>query len=379
MNRLSPILPIRSAALFCAALVLFLAVGWLAMARVEAQVPTHIGGVVVNGTANAPAASVSDLPVTLFQITETGPVTRTTQTDGAGSFSFTDVLTDATAYFTRVDYAGIRYYSDILPPELAGTTPITMTVYETQTLPANFTLDQLHLILDIQPKHLNGLVLLQMTNPTDRAFFMPLPVPTGASDVQFNDVRETTRLVRTDDGKTLYPILPTTSELLYGLVLPYTPPDLPLQLPLPVNVANINLLVSVLGGVSVSGSNLTPGEPFTAQSGQQYAVFTAAGQRAGETFRATISNLPGVDNTPTVQNLLLVVGGFGALALLAFPVYKRRTMTAPAATNARVARLQAIAQLDDEFAAGALPEDEYLSERAELKAELLQNETQPST
>lgn len=365
----------KSAAFLSAALVMFLAIGWIFVARVHAQGPTQIQGQLVNGTHDMPASSVANVPVTLFQITAAGPVTVTLPTDAQGKFSFTNVITDANAYFTRVDYAGLRYFSDILSPDMAAVAPITMTVYETQTIPANFTLDRVHLILDVQPKRFNGLQLVQLTNPGDRAFLLTLPVPDKTSDVQFQDIREETIVKRQDDGTILYPVLPTTTEILYGVSLPFTPPDYRLQIPLKTNVSSFSLLISKTSDAVVSGNGLVPGTPFTSQSGQQYLVYSAQGQSAGTTFSATISNLPGVDNTPLLQNIALGVGGIGALVLLGYPLYRRRTAKAKTEpVSERVLRLQALARLDDAFDAGKLDETEYQAQRALLKAELLKNE-----
>lgn len=370
------LVPLRSAAFFSAALVLFLVGGWVMVAAVQAQGPgpTEIRGTLVNGTGDAPESSIANVPVTLFQITTAGPVTRTVPTDAQGEFLFTNVITNGTAYFTRLDYAGIRYFSDIMPPELAAVTPISVTVYETQTIPADFLLDRVHLILDVQPKRFNGLALVQLTNPTDRVFYLPLPVPNDTSDVQFEDIREQTIVRRQEDGTILYPILPTTTDILYGIVLPYTPPDYRLEMPLATNVSAFSLLVAEAGGVIASGNKLTPAAPFTSQNGQVYSVFTGPAQPAGSTFGATISNLPGVDNSGTVQTLLLVGGGLGALALLAFPVYQRRTTrTKSSAVSERMEQLQALARLDDAHDAGQIEDDVYFQERAALKAELLKD------
>lgn len=357
--------------LLCAAVGVFLAVGWIFVGQVHAQAPSEIVGSLQNGTHDAPASSIANVPVTLFQVRQTGPVTTTLETDAQGKFTFTNVITDATAYFTRVDYAGLRYFSDILTPDAVAAAPISMTVYETQTIPANFTLDRVHLILDVQPKKLNGLELVQVTVPGDRAFFVPLPLPDKTSDVQFQDIREESIVKRLEDGTILYPVMPTTSEILYGIVLPFVPPDYRLQIPLKSRVSAFSLLVSKTSDATISGTGLVPGQPFTSQSGQVYLVYGAPGQEAGTTFNAAISNLPGVDNSPLLQNIVLGAGGIGGLALLVYPIYRRRTAKTRGQVNERVMRLQALARLDDAFEAGKLDEAEYQAQREVLKAELL--------
>lgn len=324
LDRLAISQSLRSAALISAAFIMFFAAGALMTARVAAQVPTRIEGQLFNGTKGVPPASVVNVPVTLFQITQAGPVTRTVQSGADGKFAFDNLTTNATSFFTQVNYEGIRYYSDIRPAEIAAAQPITLTLYETQTLPADFAIDRAHFVLDVGLRRLDGLVFLQIIPPGDRAFMMPLPIPDGTSDVQFQDVREQSRIVRAEDGTVLYPVLPTTSEVLYGITLPVQPPDSPFILPLRTNVSALNLLIAQVGGAQITGAGLTAGQPFSSQNGQVYNVASAGPQRAGTTFTALVSNLPGVDNTRAVQNVVLVVGGVGALLLLSFPFYRRR-------------------------------------------------------
>lgn len=370
----------RGAACISAALAMFIAAGWICAARVQAQTPAPasapliIQGQLLNGTHDAPSNSTAGLPVTLFQVGPKGPIERTVNTDSQGKFSVTDVVTDANAYFARVEYGGIKYYSEIVPSQIAAAAPLSVTIYETQTLPANFTLDRVHLVLDVQPKVFNGLQFLQVANPTDRVFLIPLPLPAGYDKVQFDDVRDEGRAERLADGGILFPVLPSTTEILYGVSVPFTPPNYTLSMPLPNNVDGINLLVSKLGDVSVSGTNLSPGNPFTSQDGRQYLVYAAPPQKGGTVFTANISNLPGADNTQNLQTLILVAGGLGGLALLAYPVYRRRaSQNKSNESYDRATLVQAMARLDDAFARDELDEGEYQARRAALKAELLKD------
>ncbi|MDL1896762.1 SHOCT domain-containing protein [Anaerolineae bacterium CFX7] len=367
----------HSAAFFSAALVMCIAIGWLGVARVQAQAaaPFQIQGQLLNGTHDAPPDSVANLPVTIFQIGPQGPVERIVNTDARGKFFLTDVITNANAYFARVEYKDIKYYSEITPAPVGATLPLTVTVYETQTIPVDFSLARVHLILEVQPKVFNGLQLVQVSNPTDRVFLIPLPLPAKYDKVQFDDVRDEGRAERLADGSILFPVLPNAAEILYGITIPYTPPDFTLAMPLQNDVGGINLLVSKLGAVTATGTNLTPGNPFTSQNGQQYLVFVAPGQKAGTTFTANISNLPGADNTQNLQTLIFVVGGLGGLALLAYPVYRRYAVKNKTnVTPDHATLVRALARLDDAYARNELDESEYQAQRAALKAEALKGQ-----
>lgn len=360
--------------MLCAAFVLCLTVAVGFVARVHAQAATRVSGQISNGTANASAATVSNLPIALFQITAAGMLTRTAQTDATGRFVFDKVDADAQAFFLRADYAGIRYFGDPVSAAIAATTPLTLTVYEQQALPANFEIDRAHFIFDAAPRQLNGVALLQVTNSTDRVFLLPLPLPDKSGNVSFDDPLDEARAVRSADGSLSFPILPTTTEVFYGMTLRTQPPDHTLVLPLRVGIGRLNVLVSQVGDVRAASPQLARGEPFTTQSGAAYLQLAGSNLRAGTAVNVALSNLPGADTAGNTRNVILAVGGVGALALLFFPfLRKRRAEEAAdvAATGERLARLQAIAALDDEFEAGELDQDEYRAERAALKAELL--------
>ena len=368
----------RGAALISAARVMLISVGWVFVTRVQAQTPAptsfEIQGQIVNATHDAPAGSVANLPVTLFQVGPKGPVERTLATDANGRFRFTDVITDANAYFARVAYGNIKYFSEIVPAQLAATTPLTVTVYETQTVPAEFAIDRVHLVLDVQPKRLSGLEYLQVRNPGDRVFLISLPLPAKYGKVNFEDTRDEGRAQRLADGTILFPVRPEINEILFNLDMPYTPPAYPLSLPLAHNVGGLNLLINKMGDVSITGGQLTQGNPFQAQSGQEYLVYAAPPQSAGSVFTANISNLPGADNTQNLQLLIFVAGGLGGLALLAYPVYRRSTVKNKTdAASDHAALVRAIARLDDTYARDEIDESDYQAQRAALKAELLKD------
>lgn len=362
----------QSAAILCAAFVVFAVGGWLSVARVSAQAPQRIEGQIFNGTASADPAAVKDVDVTLYQVTASGPVTSSVATDAAGRFVFNDVLAEAHTFFARTDYGGIKYFSDIVPASLAATTPLTMTVYETMTMPANFQIDRAHFVFDIAPRSLSGLALLEVTTPNDRAFFMPLPVPEKVTDVAFNDIREQNRIVRADDGTILYPVTPGTGQILYGVTLPTKPPTFDFALPVPTTIGALNLLVQEMGDVQIQGSGLTSGAEFVAPSGARYLTASTGKLNAGTTLTASISNLPGADNTNTINNIVLTVGGLAAMGLLAYPFWRERGRAkAGQDVSERVAELQAIAALDDAYAAHEIGEEDYRIRREALKAELL--------
>ncbi len=367
--------PKVGAAFVCAAFVLLGLGSFVFAGRALAQSPIRVTGAIHEGTANAPAANVAGLTVTLFQVGSSGPVSQTVETDSHGRFSF-DNLSPASgsSIFTSVDYRGIHYFSDVLTPDVAASSPISLTVYETSPMPADFTIDGAHVVLEVGQKLLNGVELIQLTNTTDRVFMVPLPLPQNASAVQFNDPRDEFRSVRGPDGSLSYPVLPSTSQVLLGVELQTRPPDYTLKLNVPVKLGQLDVLVPQDNGVQASSPELQTGQPFSPQHGSTYTQLASKSIPANSAVNIAISNLPGADNSNLVRNEVLAAGGLAALGLLALGLVRRRTEPAHVAAvtaDERVGRLQAIAALDDAFQSGELDEQNYLARRAVLKAELL--------
>lgn len=370
------------AAFICAALVLFATSAFSFYSRAQAQSSARLDGQVFDGTASAPLGATSQLAVTLFQMGSTGPITQTVRTDTQGHFSFADLKLDPNSpYFASVDYAGIHYFSEILAPGTETSTPISLTVYETQTVPADFQIDRTHFILDLGQNALSGVELLQVKDPSDRAFLLPLPLPENLSGLQFNDPRDQFRAVQAADGSVAFPILPTTDQILIGVQVSTKPGDYTLHINTPVKIGRLNVLISQTGGAQVSSPMLTAGPVFTPQSGSSYWQMNGENLPAGAIVPVVISNLPGGDNSKLVRGVVLGAGGLAAVALLALPFVRRRRSPPVSPTisgddeetegDERLAGLRAIADLDDEFEAGAIAEDEYHARRAALKAELM--------
>ncbi len=370
------------AAFLCAALVLFVAAICGLASRTYAQTSRRLDGQVLNGTQAAPPEGTANLDVTLFQMGASGPVTNTAQTDAQGRFSFPDLKVDPNSpFFVRVDYEGIHYFSDSLSPDIQTSQPLTLTVYETQTVPTGFQIDNVHFVLDVGDKSLSGIELIQVKNSTDRAFKLTLPLPQGLSDLQFNDPRDQFRAVAGADGSIAFPILPTTEQVLFGVQMTTQPPDYTLKLQVPVKIGRLNVLVAQTGGVQVASPQLRQGPVFTPQSGTNYWQLNGDNIPADSQVSVAVSNLPGGDNSAMIRNVVLGVGGLAALTLLALPFVRRRGTRLPplgsgdterSETNERLERLQAIADLDDAFETGQIPQDEYRMQRATLKAELMQ-------
>ncbi len=214
----------------------------------------------------------------------------------------------------------------------------------------------------------------------------------GAENIQFQDANaNNTSLPGTDVVSYTLPFMPGSDQVVFEYTVPFTPPTYQLSLKMPFDSSSFNVLYSDVGATLQSQQLSTP-TPFAMQGGPSYIQSSASNVKAGTTIAATFTNLPATVATPTAggttpgtaapgnNNLqlagaaVLVIAALAAVGLLLYPVLRRRQARAAAvpAENRRMELLQAMADLDDEFEAGRLSEQDYKNERARLKAELLE-------
>jgi len=165
---------------------------------------------------------------------------------------------------------------------------------------------------------------------------------------------------------------------LFSFQLPY-PNQLTFQQKMNYPVANVDVLVSDLG-VQLSGARL---QSLGLQNfqGQEFQNFSATRLATGDTLDLSVSGRAGTGATAPNGVLNNSSGtlaiGLGALVLVAGGIgvwFVRRGRPVAAAAGAARDKdklLEAMAELDDEYAAGKLPEAEYKNERAALKQMLL--------
>ncbi|MGE5262839.1 MAG: hypothetical protein ACM3S0_05625 [Acidobacteriota bacterium] len=383
----------------------------------HAQTPTggagKIDGQLVDGTKDANLANTAGLTITLHSAAAgaTSTISQTAQADANGRFAFSNLETiSSTRYLLIANYQGVDYYSDILNFDQNQTTlPVSMTVYETTTDPAAIKITQTHFVFDVQTRQFNVLQIIAVQNSTDRAYIGPpgsgvgphrttigLPFLAGAQNLQFdNPAADDSTLRGTESLSYTLPIVPGSDQIVYTYQLPFTPPTYNFNLKVPFDTDKFRILLADVGG-TIQSTQLTAPAPFPTQSGQKFMLSSMDNVKAGTVVSASFVNLPATvaDQTPSTanpatspaatstNNNMQVVGGVvlgiaavAALGLLAYPILRRRrAQAAPASSDAnlRMELLQDIADLDDEFEAKKITEEEYRARRAELKSELLE-------
>ena len=380
----------------------------------QAQTPTGNGkldGQLVEGTKDAKLGNTAGMTITMHMAaaSATSTISQTTQADASGRFSFSNLDTiSTTRYLLIANYQGVDYFSDILNfDQNQATLPISMTVYETTTDPAAIQVTQAHFVFDVQTGEMDVLQIVAVQNNGDRTYVgataiggphrvtLSLPFLAGAQNIQFDNPAADDATLRGPEVMSYtLPFTPGSDQIVYNYQLPLTPPTYNFNLKLPFNVDKLRVLLADVGG-TIQSSQLSAPAPFPTQSGQKFILSSADNLTAGTVVQANFVNLPrtvgttpptGTDSAPAPatasNNNLQLIGGvvlgvaaLAALGLLLYPIIRRRRASAmpeePVA-NTRMDLLQEMADLDDDFEAKKISEEEYKEERARLKAELLE-------
>jgi mono/diheme cytochrome c family protein len=351
-----------------------------------------VQGRVTNRTGGA--ANPGALPVTLYSFEDNAIIdTLTATADIDGTFVFDAVaFAPGRQFVATTQYQGVDYTSDPAsfrpgagsdgePPVL----DLPLPVYETTTDRTVLRVPQAHMFLEFdEPQQVTVGELYVFSNVSDRTLAgtsgdpLRFSLPTGASELNVQGGQANDTFFHDERGFGVIWTVPPgegTSQILFSYKLPYQG-GLSFDQPMDYPVDSFNLLVSDLN-VSVTGDGLQNLGMQDFQ-GEQFQNYSQAALAPGDRLRFDLSGEPGSaaagSSGGAVSSPLASSGtalGLGALGvvLLAVGFYLfRRKPGPPLATRDEL--LEAIAELDDDYAAQTVDEAEYRRERARLKGEL---------
>lgn len=370
--------------------------------------PGMIAGQVVNGTAGQP--SPAGLPVVLRvfdQFSLAQEITATTSP--SGTFAFENLSTEpGWIYVAGLEYGGVPYSTDILT--LTADLPArdaSVTVYETSSDPGAIAVERMHWFVEFDQDQLLVAELYFWSNDANTVYVgapsgavLTYTLPAGIENLSIDGAEIGGRFQATANG--LVDTLPMppgqgSRQMLLRYTLPYQAgASLNLTRTLPVPVRNLNVLVADAGEqLQVPGLQENPPRQV---EGASYFNYSGNNLAAGQPVALAFSNLPtlvdtaaaGEANTAAALNtpwLGVGLAAAGGLVLLGVVVYALRRRPAGDDDSETILEeelvsvddlkrqrqrlLVSIARLDDTFAAGGMPEEEYQAKRASLKAELL--------
>jgi mono/diheme cytochrome c family protein len=377
-----------------------------------------ITGQVVQGTADAPAPA--ELPITLEAYIGFEPLTVFTSTVGAdGTFRFEELATDPNInYLATVATDGISYSSDFLTlSPVTRTLQAQVAIYATTDDAQNVRINRSHWIVDQQPGAILGGAIYIFGNDGDRTITgravegsdqlvtVAMQVPPGAVEIALDGGAIGERYVQV--GDTIYdtlPLLPgpNTRQIVVRYAIPFEGAELDLQQEFLHPVDQLSLLVASTPGLQVEAPGMEAAGPQD-MGGQAYELFRladfaprtidvrmrgllpagsadprteAAAGAAGGSESAGAVGL-GEAAAPLAASATWVMAGLIVAALLGvLGVALQRGALASQPTRQtlyeqREALLGRLAQLDDARALGTINPNEWMRQRAYLKAQLV--------
>ncbi len=377
-----------------------------------------IQGQVVQGTPGGPAVAHSD--VVLHAFAGMDPVATFTTTLGAdGKFQFEKLGVDPNInYIASAPASGATYSGPIV--KLSAEQPsasTTITVYEPTNDPSGVRIERAHWIVDSQPGALLVGVIVTFGSNADHAYVgkhvdgvdMPvtaaLPVPDGAQSITLDNGELGQRFRQV--GNVVYdtmPVLPGTGEqpIIMRYALPYNGTDASLEQKFDYPIAHVDLLVAQIPTlkVNVSGLDSVGSQDFQGQTYQiwqgsdlqpgsvqmSFAGLLAQGEtdpRAAASGSTTSngSSSPAATSSASVAVLESATpwfsGGFVVLVLAGVVVWSWQQGRINSGKQEHDLHgqqdelLRRIAHLDDLHAIGELDMETWRTQRAQLKAKLL--------
>ena len=308
-------------------------------------------------------------------------------------------MTPGRLFFTTLQHQGVTYGSDVVGAEAGkATLDLPISVYDTTQDLSALKIDRLHVFFEqVDESTMRIAELFILSNTGDKtiapsaagASTLTFQLPEGFQNLEFQDGELGGRYVQTADGfGDTSPIYPgsETYQVLLAYTLPYQR-KLELSQPMGLDTDAI-VVLAPQESFKLKGDNLISSGSRDID-GVPYQQLDGEGIKAGEVLNLTISNNMSLGST-TTSGLIIGLGALG-LALLVggvWMVVRNRVRTNSdevvseiaepgAGAETREELMDAILALDDLHSSGQIPDEAYLTRRAELKAKLKDMVDQP--
>lgn len=374
-----------------------------ALAQTPVAATITVEGRLVNATPGGAVAAGVPLMLHSYDGQQMVGVIEGTS-EGNGTFRFEGIEVPKGRRFEVMATVGrTAYLSDNTAPA-PGQTKLVLpvTIYETTTDPSALHIAQMHTIVEfLSPTQLQVFEVYVIANDGDRAVegavtlddgraaSLRFGLPAGATGLSFGQAEASDRFIRTADGfadSWGVPPGPEAAQVAVSYLVPYRD-GLRLERSLSYPTDGVSVVLPQ-GDVRLVSEALAPQGSLQMQDGRQVDIFTAADFQAGQTLAFELRGQPTADVPGALAasparpapGLTLVPVGLIALglALIGGAIWWWRRPLAPSPVAAATTGLEgpetilirAIAQLDEAYQAGILPEDNYLRQRNSLRAEL---------
>lgn len=353
----------------------------------------RISGQVVNGTPGGAVPATMEITL-LGWDGEQQVISRITRADQDGMYSFEGVEAEPGRLFAvSARYRGVDYSSEathLLDEE--DELDLPLRIYDATQETSSIRADRLHMLFDFTvPGTVHVVELWVVSNVGDRAVadekgkgLLRIPLPEGVSDVRFDDQMALEGRFQLEGGELIdtQPLLPgeMTSQVAFSFDMPYERTlDFIQAVSMPIEAV---VLFMPEKGPSLKADGLQE-MGVQALSGRNLRISSLGAIPADGQIRLTVTGRPSSASamafSGSTGNLAIGLVALG-LAVLGVGVWwfrpsRRRKEPAGAqvarSRDERESLLQAIADLDDTYAAGNVREAEYRKRRDDLKRQVL--------
>lgn len=350
-----------------------------------------IQGTIVNQTVTEKAGSIADLTIMLKTLKNDAEIGQTTtKTDDQGNFSFTGLLTDSVyTYQLSLTYQGASY-DQIDPVTFSGNTTaqtVDVSVWNSTSDENVVWVNTEHTVITPEEGNLQVLQYYVFVNDSDLTYIGQRPItqtdtvetlyfniPQGATDLQYDGLMSCCVTDTSEGLADTMVVFPGQKEVKLQYTLPAKSDRYNYDQKVYLYTGSYNLFV--LGQtVKLSSNQLAVQEPITAQN-QVYQYLYGENLEKGQTLTMSLAGLPKGGS----QRTMLMWTGAGVLLLaIGFMVTNRLIRRRPAPERVpindndelRQQLLVELAQLDDDFENGSIPEEVYQKQRTEKKAQII--------
>lgn len=359
-----------------------------------ADEPGSVRGKITNLTGGAKA--LPNQEVTLHRVGEKSQdVTLKTTTDAQGNFEFGGLVTATLyKYYVSLAYQGADYASEKVGfAQGESSKEINLSVADTTTSDRDISLDIQHTLVDVGDGQMMVNEIMVVRNGSDRAYIgekeispgkretLRFNLPRQATDLAPREGLEQEKMVQTPEGFSYTgAVAPGTKNIAYMYHLNFTGSKLSFSKKLPYDTQKAFLLVSNTSAqVDVKGLK---SQGLVDIQGKSYWSFEGNNLPRGDALITSFAGLNKGSNSSLILwvAVAFILGLIGVVAAYALLKGRLRRGTAKKKEidprdllrQERRDLLTAIAELDDRFASGDVPQDSYASERERKKSRLVE-------
>jgi hypothetical protein len=334
---------------------------------------------VVNGTTGAEVPSGLETKLVVIDGEEVS-FGETSALDETGRFSFEDVsLLPDRVYGVVVAHQGVQYFSDVIHlSEVQPIAEVPVVIYETTTDKTQVVAERLHVLFNTSVEdQIDVTELWVLSNQSDRTVTFPDPqhglefhLPDGFTNLSFAaDTAMVSSYVMTERGfSDLTPLRPGEgSQVVFSFTLPYSQ-RFAFKQDLGIEVKAVVILVPE-GAPSVSATGIQD-LGIQEMGGMRLHNYSLGSFAVGDVLDLRLS-----EGSPLWLYGLIILLAVGiAVAFFWFGTRRAKRSTGGIPIDVPVDRqsaIEAIAALDDAYAAGTMSDEDYRTQRDALKAEAL--------